>query len=211
MPLFRRGDNHDDRFAGRERALSGRQLRGDRLLVGEQEPPLGSHLVTPRRGYLHHGIYVGARKVVHYSGLVHGLRRGTEEEDPFAFFGGGHQVWVRSDAPSDFDVREVICRARSRVGEDRYRLLTNNCEHFCEWCLRGTARSFQVEAWLARPRLTLLATLRLIIRGPMSPLLGGASREWRCPTLRLEKSVVPVSSLSARWGLLRRRRQGEGR
>jgi hypothetical protein len=44
------------------------------------------------------------------------------------------------------------------VGEDRYRLLTNNCEHFCEWCLHGTARSFQVEAWLARLRLTLLAT-----------------------------------------------------
>jgi hypothetical protein len=50
---------------------SGRQLRGDWLLVGDQEPPLGSHLVTPRRGYLHHGIYVGARKVVHYSGLAH--------------------------------------------------------------------------------------------------------------------------------------------
>jgi hypothetical protein len=78
---------------------------------------------------------------------------------------------VRSDAPSDFDVREVICRARSRVGEDRYRLLTNNCEHFCEWCLCGTARSFQVEAWLARPRRTLLATLRLMIRVPMSSLL----------------------------------------
>jgi hypothetical protein len=29
------------------------------LLVAEQEPPLGSHMVTPRRGYLHHGIYVG--------------------------------------------------------------------------------------------------------------------------------------------------------
>jgi len=79
--------------------------------------------------------------------------------------------WVRSEALSDFDVREVICRARSRVGEDRYRLLTNNCEHFCEWCLHGTARSFQVEAWLARPRLTLLATLRLVIRVPMPSLL----------------------------------------
>jgi hypothetical protein len=49
--------------------------------------------------------------------------------------------------------------------------LTNNCEHFCEWCLRGTARSFQVEAWLARPRRALLATLCLIILVPMSSLL----------------------------------------
>jgi hypothetical protein len=146
--------------------LSGGQLTGDWPLVGDQEPPLGSHLVTPRRGYLHHGIYVGARKVVHYSGLARGLRGGPVEEVPFAHFACGHQVWLRSDALSDFDDREVICRARSRVGEDRYRLLTNNCEHFCEWCLRGTARSFQVEAWLARPRLMMLATLRLIIRVP---------------------------------------------
>ena len=95
----------------------------------------------------------------------------TGGRSSFAHFACGQRVWVRSDAPSDFDVREVICRARSRVGEDRYRLLTNNCEHFCEWCLRGTARSFQIEAWLARPRLTLLATLRLIILVPMSSLL----------------------------------------
>jgi hypothetical protein len=171
MPLFRRGDHHDVRCSGRERELSGRQFRGDWLLAGDQEPPLGSHLVTPRRGYLHHGIYVGARKVVHYSGFVSGLRRGPVEEVPFAHFACGQRVWVRSEAPSDFDVREVIRRARSRVGEDRYRLLTNNCEHFCEWCLRGTPRSFQVEAWFARPRLTLLATLRLVSHMPMTSLL----------------------------------------
>ena len=174
MRLFRRGDNHDVRFSGCERALSGRQLRGDRLLVGDQEPPLGSHLVTPRRGYLHHGIYVGACNVVHYPGRAHGLRREPVEEVPFAHFACGQRVWVRSEARSAFDVREVIGRARSRVGEDRYRLLTNNCEHFCEWCLRGTARSFQVEAWLARPRLTLRATLRYA--------LASAVRSPRCST-----------------------------
>jgi hypothetical protein len=166
MRLFRQGDSHDVRFSGCERAQSFRGS-GDRLLVDSQEPPLGSHLVTPRRGYLHHGIYVGARKVVHYSGLANGLRRRPVEEVPFARFACGRHVWVRLDAPSDFDTREVISRARSRVGEDRYRLLTNNCEHFCEWCLRGTARSFQVEAWLARPRFMLLAALRLIIGMPM--------------------------------------------
>ena len=171
MRLFLRGDHHDVRFSECERASFDRQIRGDWLLVGDQEPPLGSHVVTPRRGYLHHGIYVGASKVVHYAGLAHGLRRGPVEEIPLAHFARGQRVWVISEAPSDFDVREVVCRARSRVGEDRYRLLTNNCEHFCEWCLSGTARSFQVEAWLARPRLTLLATLRLIIGVPMSSLL----------------------------------------
>jgi len=170
MPLFGRGEHRDARVSGRKRAVSGGH-RGDWPLLGHQEPPLGSHLVTPRRGYLHHGIYVGARQVVHYAGLVQGLRRGPVEEVPFAHFAGGQRVWVRATAPSDFDAREVISRARSRVGEARYRLLTNNCEHFCEWCLRGAARSFQVEAWFARPTLTLLATLRLVIRVPMSSLL----------------------------------------
>jgi hypothetical protein len=168
MPLFRRGDNHDVRFSGSERALCGRHLGGSRLLAGDQEPPLGSHLVTPRRGYLHHGIYVGASKVVHYAGFAHGLRRGPVEEVPVAHFASGRRVWVRAEARCDSDVREVICRARSRMGEDHYRLLTNNCEHFCEWCLHGAARSFQVEAWLARPRLTLLAALRRVIGVPMS-------------------------------------------
>ena len=151
MRLFKQGDNHDVRFSECERALPGRQLRCGGFLVGDQEPPLGSHLVTPRRGYLHHGIYVGARKVVHYSGLAHGLRRGPVEEVPFAHFACGQRVWVRSDALSDFDVREVICRARSRVGEDRYRLLTNNCEHFCNWCLCGISHSAQVERRLRLP------------------------------------------------------------
>jgi len=60
---------------GCERALSGRQLRGDRLLVGDQEPQLGSHLVTPRRGYLHHGTTsVLARSFI--TRFAYGLRRG---------------------------------------------------------------------------------------------------------------------------------------
>jgi hypothetical protein len=143
-----------------------------RLLAGNQEPPMGSHLVTPRRGYLHHGIYVGGRKVVHYSGLAHGLRGGPVEEVPLARFASGQCVWIRSGAPSDFNVREVIGRARSRVGEDRYRLLTNNCEHFCEWCLRGTPRSLQVESITAWPRRVLRHFLRSLTAGEIDAACG---------------------------------------
>jgi hypothetical protein len=150
-------------MSGKEsRAVSGGLHRMDRLLGGDQEPPMGSHLITPRRGYLHHGIYIGDRKVVHYSGLAQGLRRGPVEEVALAAFACGQRIWVRTSAPPDFDVREVIYRARSRVGEDCYRLLTNNCEHFCEWCLHGKARSLQVEALLAWPRRAVLAALRLV-------------------------------------------------
>ena len=50
------------------------------LLQAGQEPPLGSHIVTPRCGYTHHGIYVGHGRVVQYAGLAHGLRTGPVEE-----------------------------------------------------------------------------------------------------------------------------------
>jgi Lecithin retinol acyltransferase len=63
----------------------------------------------------------------------------------------------------------VVHRARSRVGEDGYRLLTNNCEHFCEWCLSGQHRSYQVDALLARLRV-LHATVHFIAQSV--PLLG---------------------------------------
>ncbi|WP_316867889.1 styrene monooxygenase/indole monooxygenase family protein [Ralstonia mannitolilytica] len=35
---------------------------------GEGSLALGAHLITPRLGYWHHGIYVGNGKVVHYAG-----------------------------------------------------------------------------------------------------------------------------------------------
>jgi hypothetical protein len=129
---------------------------------GRLDAPIGSHVVTPRRGYLHHGIYVGDGKVVHYAGLCYGLHSGPVEEVGLACFARGRPVWIRSDVAPTFDPQETVRRARSRVGEDCYRLLTNNCEHFCEWCLRGTPRSHQVEALLRQPGRALQAMIGLI-------------------------------------------------
>jgi hypothetical protein len=121
-------------------------------LVAEEEPPLGSHLVTARRGFTHHGIYVGHGNVVHYKSSVGGLARGPVEEVSFARFSLGRAFWIRAHASPRFSGPEVARRALSRVGEDRYRLLTNNCEHFCEWCVEDEQRSFQVERLLSLPR-----------------------------------------------------------
>jgi hypothetical protein len=161
-PLAKRGGNRDASISNCKRLSSEGPHSTERPLVAEHELVLGSHVVTPRLGYVHHGIYVGDRMVVHYAGFAHGLRREPVEEISLARFSGGHPVHVRSVAPLEFDPREVIRRARSRVGEDDYRLLTNNCEHFCEWCLYGEHRSYQVEEWLARPARALHAAIRFI-------------------------------------------------
>jgi hypothetical protein len=157
------------RISKRASQLNGSLHSAKWRLVAEQEPLLGSHIVTPRRGYLHHGIYVGGGKIVHYAGLVHGLQRRPVEETTLDRFARGRPVWVRSDPPPTFSSQEVIHRAHSRMGEDGYRLLTNNCEHFCEWCLHGEHRSYQVDAWLARPRRALHGVIRLMGRWLSAP------------------------------------------
>jgi hypothetical protein len=131
---------------------------------GRLNVPMGSHIVTPRRGYLHHGIYVGNGKVVHYAGLCHGIHRGPVEEVALSRFARGRPVWIRSDEVSNFNPQETVRRARSRLGENCYRLLTNNCEHFCEWCLHGRPRSHQIEALVAQPRRALRAMIGFIVQ-----------------------------------------------
>jgi hypothetical protein len=122
-----------------------RRPRCDRRLAEGQEPPLGAHLITPRFGFVHHGIYVGDGRVVHCGAVSGVLPRGPVEEVSLRYFSRGRPIAVRVQAPAGFAAEVVVERARSRAGENRYRLFTNNCEHFCEWCLRGRHRSYQVE------------------------------------------------------------------
>jgi hypothetical protein len=121
-----------------------------------------AHVITPRRGFLHHGIYMGGGKVVHYAGSTHGLLRGPIEETSLSRFTCGRPIWANCDTPVNYSVDEVIRRARSRVGENQYRLISNNCEHFCEWCLRGAHRSYQVEAWMSVPARALESIIGLM-------------------------------------------------
>lgn len=124
------------------------------------EPELGAHLVTPRSGYEHHGIYVGNGRVVHYAGLSISLR-GPVEETSLGSFAANHPVVVRVHPMPAFTGLEAVRRARSRLGEDKYRLLTNNCEHLCLWVVHGKKRSRQVEACLVHPGHAARAALGL--------------------------------------------------
>lgn len=39
---------------------------------------------------------------------------------------------------------ETVQRAYEKIGEEKYNLVTNNCEHFALWCKTGIAESHQV-------------------------------------------------------------------
>jgi hypothetical protein len=103
---------------------------------------------------------VGDGIVIHYSGFSRRWRGGPVEQIPLSHFAQGHALVVRVYSNPHFDGHEIAARARSRMAENAYRLLTNNCEHFCEWCVLGTARSRQVELLMKGPRRALFSAVR---------------------------------------------------
>jgi hypothetical protein len=133
-------------------AYSRPPARPFRRLRPLETPMPGAHLITPWMGFAHHGVYVGEGKVIHYGALVYDIIRKPVEEVSLEAFAGGRPVYVVQHGELAFDVPAIIQRARSRLGEHRYRLLSNNCEHFVEWCLYDVPRSFQVERALEFPR-----------------------------------------------------------
>lgn len=81
-------------------------------------------------------------------------------------FAGGHETWILLLCNTRYSGEDVVARARSRLGEDQYRLATNNCEHFCAWCMSGESRSEQIERWLGWPQRVLdvaLNSLRVLL------------------------------------------------
>jgi hypothetical protein len=88
--------------------------------------------------YEHHGIDCGDGTVIHY-------RKPSEtiERTSLATFTQGKKVYERQ-YPTSFLPDAVIQRAKSRLGERKYNLLFNNCEHFATWCKTGFSDSQQV-------------------------------------------------------------------
>jgi hypothetical protein len=86
----------------------------------------------------------------------------------------------------------VARRARSRLGEDRYRIFSNNCEHFSEWCLQGVSRSYQVERLLALPR-----RLARVCGDTIGGLFAAAHLTFGQP-LRVLRALPPTAARNAR-------------
>jgi len=106
---------------------------------------IGSHLVSQRPGYTHHGVYIGKSKVIHYSGLADGLNTGPVEEATLEEFSAGYRYTVKKHTDPRYTNQAVVKRAKSRLGEELYSLLNNNCEHYVNWCIDGDHKSTQVD------------------------------------------------------------------
>jgi len=103
----------------------------------------GDHLVVDCCGYSHHGLYLGDNQVIHYGGWLNGENAGVHVTHVGAFT-GGQPVTAVYYPSARFTPEQAVSRARSRLGEDAYSVVFNNCEHFVHWCLQGEARSEQV-------------------------------------------------------------------
>ncbi len=90
--------------------------------------------------YEHHGIDCGDGTVIHYSKVG----EATVTRSSLAEFTFGKPLYMKHYTVCYIpDV--VVRRAESRLGEQQYNLMLNNCEHFAMWCKVGRSESAQVE------------------------------------------------------------------
>ncbi len=150
------------------------------------------HLQVPRQHGLfqHHGIDLGDGTVAHYLEGKEILR------SSITVFASNQIISIiNHDQCSKRGV--TLRRAMSRIGEQRYNLLFNNCEHFANWCKTGSHQSLQVEELLnisnigtkALKKLlptSLLKRLNLLIN---QGLLDNSSREKAIQALRILKEL----------------------
>ena len=91
--------------------------------------------------YRHYAVYVGDGEIIHYAsesgdfGENISIHKTTMEQ----FLDGAKQYFI-----CKFPKHSRI-RAYQRLGERRYDLLNNNCEHFAVWCQTNISDSSQVK------------------------------------------------------------------
>ena len=112
-------------------------------------------VIRVKRGlYAHYGIYADTPDgghVIHYTGTNgHSDFKGVVRETSLAeFLEGDSEYSVCRFDPKEyehiFSGEETVRRARARIGERRYNLLSHNCEHFAVECKTGQSESSQTE------------------------------------------------------------------
>ena len=161
---------------------------------------IGDHIFVDRSAlgiklYEHHGIYVGDDMVVHYNGLARGivLEKSCFEEilsnvvpldkrniakvemTSLEEFASGDVLQVKKHANAPFSGQEVALRAKERIGEQKYNLIINNCEHFCNECVFGEHVSEQVQN--VRQNSAIFSEVEPFLEQIISALFGAHSKD----------------------------------
>lgn len=117
------------------------------------EPYYGAHIRVEIGKLYHHGIYIGNDEVVQF-GLPMDVYRDPKTvkviKSPISdFLGGGFlevRRYDRKELKQKNSDEEIVRIALSKLGEGDYNILTNNCEHFCNFCIFGKKISTQVDS-----------------------------------------------------------------
>ena len=98
--------------------------------------------------YCHHAIVKhvdeesGEIKTIEYSRTPSGKFQVMEKTHRF------QEVTVYLMLHGSFDRDLVLSKAQSKIGEEQYNLVTNNCEHFAMWCITGRSSCDQINKGL---------------------------------------------------------------
>ena len=110
----------------------------------------GDIIYTKHSLYRHYGIYINENCVIHYDGKVDDmfLREMCIRKTTMDRFLAGKTEYYIDKSNSKFSNEEVVKRARQRLGEEKFNLIFNNCEHFAIWCKKDYKISRQVDLLL---------------------------------------------------------------
>eukprot|EP01119_Soliformovum_irregulare_P002631 TRINITY_DN12880_c0_g1_i1.p1 TRINITY_DN12880_c0_g1~~TRINITY_DN12880_c0_g1_i1.p1 ORF type:complete len:250 (-),score=41.09 TRINITY_DN12880_c0_g1_i1:38-787(-) len=124
---------------------------------------LGRAVKFHRTCYTHYGVICAIREekvfVVHYSGDPTNKINSYVRVDCLDAIAAksAHEMQMYKDQIEPF---ESIANAISRLNENTYNLVSNNCEHFASWCCTNRHQSNQVRT--ATATLAAFATVALV-------------------------------------------------
>ena len=135
--------------------------------------------------YQHYGVDCGDGTVIHYRKPSETIERTSLET-----FARGNPIYVAKHANGFSYIPDVVVeRAESRLGEHKYNLLFNNCEHFANWCKTGISESPQVKNFV--PLIHNLDTSKLY--EPIKQALKG--KDSKTAQQLLAESLIDIKSV----------------
>lgn len=161
----------------------------------------GDHLWIRKKGYSHHGLYLGENDVgeplvAHYAGWVNAFQSGPLEITDLENFCRHKPIYIRQYHHRTYSREDSVLRVLTRLGEEQYAVLHNNCEHLCHWAIMGDHRSKQID-WVD----TLLGSIHPGLEALSKSL--SAYRQPHALTQSERRKVIQdiTKNLAVDWGL----------